>query len=87
MAKIKTIILKYLFTFSAILTGWQIKMVNAQMVYMPGPGFSPTPSSGGIVAKWWVIFVTICIFALIGLIVAIKYLADLVVRLLSKKRK
>ncbi|MGD0577026.1 MAG: hypothetical protein ABSA74_03065 [Candidatus Staskawiczbacteria bacterium] len=98
MAKIKALILKSLLAFSAVLTAWQVKIVNAQIVYMgppsPGHGSGPSPipnptlalGPGGTVAVWSIVAV-IFLFALIGLVVVVKYLVGFIIRLLSKKKK
>jgi hypothetical protein len=93
MLKIKAFALKSLLAFSAFLTAWQVKAVNAQMVYMPAPGPwpkpgpvgpTPLPDSGNTIATWSVVAV-IFLLALIGLIVVIKWLVSLIISLLKRR--
>jgi hypothetical protein len=89
MAKIKAFVFKSLLAFSAFLTAWQVKMVNAQIVYMGPPrptSVIPTVDSGNTPAIIAVVMV-IFLLAAIGLVVVIKYLTGLIIRLLHKKKK
>ena len=92
MAKIKAFVLKSLVAFSAVLTAWQVKMVNAQIVYMgpPNPHITPpvtptTPSGSGDSLTTWIVGVVIFLLVLTGLVVVIKYLVGLLIRLFRKK--
>jgi len=95
MPKIKAFALKNLLAVSAILTAWQVKMVNAQMVYMGPPNTHITPtiptttpavdSGTGNTPAIIAVVIVVFLLALIGLVIVAKYLVGLIIQLLHKK--
>ena len=95
---IKDFVLKHLVVFSIALTAFQAKLVNAQISYMAPPGPWPKPGPGpispnNIPTDYWAVILSwalpalVIIIFLVGLVVIIKWIVNLIIRLVTGRKK